>query len=97
MVIRIVRMHFTEAGVAEFLQIFESNMKAIRNFEGCSHLELLKDSDDPLTFTTLSYWEDSRCLEKYRKSELFGRVWGSVKTLFSERSQAFTLEKYITM
>ena len=97
MLIRIVRMHFTEAGVAEFLQIFEDNMKAIRNFEGCSHLESLKDVDDPFTFTALSYWRDAECLDNYRKSELFGSVWGSVKTLFSERSQAFSLDKYITL
>ena len=90
-------MHFTEAGVGEFLEIFRNNMAAIRAFEGCDHLELMKDMDDPLTYTTLSYWKDSESLEKYRKSELFGGVWGSVKTLFSERSQAFTLEKYIVL
>lgn len=97
MLIRIVRMHFTEAGVGEFLQIFEKNMKAIRSVKGCSHLQLLKDVDDPLTFTTLSYWDDSQSLDNYRKSELFGSVWGSVKTLFAERSQAFSLEKYIEL
>jgi heme oxygenase (mycobilin-producing) len=90
-------MHFTEAGVGEFLEIFRNNMTAIRAFEGCDHLELMKDIDDPLTYTTLSYWKDAESLEKYRKSELFGGVWGSVKTLFSERSQAFTLEKYIVL
>ena len=97
MLIRIVRMHFTEAGVGEFLQIFEKNMNAIRSVKGCSHLQLLKDVDDPLTFTTLSYWDDSQSLDNYRKSELFGSVWGSVKTLFAERSQAFSLEKYIEL
>ena len=90
-------MHFTEAGVEEFLQIFKENKDAIRNFEGCSHLQLLKDVDDPLTYTTLSHWEDAQSLENYRNSELFGRVWGSVKTLFSERSQAFSLEKFIEL
>ncbi|HMP99838.1 MAG TPA: antibiotic biosynthesis monooxygenase [Cyclobacteriaceae bacterium] len=95
MLIRIVKMHFTEAGVEEFLQIFKENQQAIRNFPGCSHLELLKDADDPSSFTTLSYWEHSDHLEAYRKSELFGKVWGQVKTLFSQRSIAFSLEKYI--
>ena len=97
MLIRIVRMHFTEAGVGEFLQIFNENKNAIRNVEGCTHLQLLRDVDDPLTYTTLSYWNDLQSLENYRKSELFGSVWGSVKTLFSERSQAFSLEKYIEL
>lgn len=97
MIIRIVRMHFTEAGVEEFLKIFNAHKQAIRNFPGCSHLQLLKDADDPNTYTTLSHWNDPSDLEKYRKSELFGRVWGSVKTLFAERSQAFSLEKFIEL
>ncbi len=93
--IRIVRMHFTEAGVEEFLQIFDKHKTAIRNFPGCSHLQLLKDADDPNTYTTLSHWDKPESLENYRKSELFGQVWGRVKTLFSERSQAFSLQRFI--
>jgi heme-degrading monooxygenase HmoA len=88
-------MHFTEAGVEEFLQIFNKHKEAIRNFPGCSHLQLLKDADDSTTYTTLSHWDKVESLENYRKSELFGQVWGRVKTLFSERSQAFSLEKFI--
>jgi heme oxygenase (mycobilin-producing) len=97
MMIRIVRMHFTEAGVDEFLAIFEANKVAIRNFEGCTHLQLLKDMDDPYTYTTLSRWDGPQYLEKYRQSELFAKVWGRVKTLFSERTQAFSLEKFIEL
>jgi quinol monooxygenase YgiN len=97
MLVRIVRMHFTEAGVEEFLEIFDANKEAIRNFEGCTHLQLLRDKDDPTVFTTLSHWESERNLENYRKSELFGKVWGRVKSLFSERTIAFSLEKYIEL
>ncbi len=42
MLIRIVRMHFTDAGTEEFLEIFNVNKEAIRNFPGCTHLQLLK-------------------------------------------------------
>jgi heme oxygenase (mycobilin-producing) len=97
MIIRIVRMHFTEAGVDEFLEIFQRNKEAIRNFPGCTHLQLLKDHDDPTRYTTLSHWDDTTCLDNYRKSELFGLVWGRVKTLFSERSLAFSLDKFIEL
>jgi len=90
-------MHFTEAGVSEFLEIFDENKIAIRNFPGCSHLQLLKDAEDPNCFTTLSHWDGPGSLEEYRKSTLFGSVWGRVKTLFSERTQAFSLEKYIEL
>lgn len=97
MLIRIVRMHFTPEGVEEFLQIFNENKIAIRNFPGCSHLQLLKDSQDPNCFTTLSHWDKTESLENYRKSELSGKVWGRVKTLFSERTQAFSLQKFIEL
>ncbi len=97
MIIRIVRMHFTEAGVDEFLEIFEANKVAIRNFPGCTHLQLLKDANDVNCYATLSHWTDAQSLENYRKSELFGKVWGRVKTLFSERTQAFSLEKFIEL
>ena len=95
MLIRIVRMHFTEAGVEEFLTIFNENKQAIRNFNGCTHLQLMKDADDPLCYATLSHWNSPVDLENYRKSPLFGSVWGRVKNLFSERSQAFSLEHFI--
>jgi len=95
MIIRIVRMQFTEAGVDEFLQIFDANKTAIRNFPGCTHLELLKDFGDPNTYTTLSHWNDVSNLDDYRRSDLFGNVWGSVKPLFAQRTQAFSLEKFI--
>ena len=76
MIIRIVRMHFTEAGVAEFLDIFDKHKTAIRDFPGCTHLELLRDQDDPNCFTTLSYWEHPSGLNSYRQSPLFEEVWG---------------------
>jgi len=90
-------MHFTEAGVEEFLEIFHSNKIAIRNFDGCTHLQLLKDPDNELIYTTLSHWIDAQSLERYRKSELFASVWGRVKTLFAERTQAFSLVKFVEL
>ncbi|PZR36297.1 MAG: antibiotic biosynthesis monooxygenase [Azospira oryzae] len=95
MIIRIVRMHFTEAGVKEFLPIFESNKEAIRHFPGCIHLQLLKDVHSPLTYTTMSHWEQADNLEHYRQSALFQQVWARVKPLFADRPQAFSLEKFI--
>jgi len=97
MIIRIVRMHFTEAGVEEFLNVFNANKEAIRNFAGCTHLELLKDASDETIYTTLSHWNDEASLDAYRNSTLFASVWGTVKTLFAERTQAFSLKKFIEL
>lgn len=84
-------MHFTEAGVQEFLEIFNANRNAIGTFDGCTHLELMRDLDDERVYTTLSHWKDAESLERYRKSELFVSVWGRVKPLFAERTQAFSM------
>src|ERR1700748_1709801 len=97
MLIRIVRMHFTETGVEEFLPTFQANMQAIRTFEGCTQLELLKDINHPLTYTTISYWNDVASLENYRKSELFAAVWKKVKTHFSRSAEAFSIEPLIQL
>jgi heme oxygenase (mycobilin-producing) len=97
MLIRIVRMHFTESGVDEFLAIFNHNKKQIRDFPGCTHLELLRDSEDPSIFFTLSHWDNHASLERYRQSELFNTVWGTVKTLFAERTQAFSVTSFMTV
>lgn len=95
MIIRIVRMHFTQEGEQEFLEIFNCHKSAIRQFQGCTHLELLKDHNDAFCYATLSHWNSQADLDAYRKSALFEQVWGQVKSLFSERSQAFSLEKFI--
>lgn len=94
MIVRIVRMHFTEEGVEKFLTIFQANRDAIRNFQGCTHLELLRDLHNAHVFTTISHWENADSLERYRNSQLFASVWGRVKILFSERTQAYTLENF---
>jgi heme oxygenase (mycobilin-producing) len=95
MLIRIVRMHFTPEGVEEFLTLFNTHKEAIRHFTGCTHLQLLRDADDATIYTTLSHWQDEECLHHYRHSELFTTVWGQTKTLFAQRSQAFSLHRFI--
>jgi hypothetical protein len=55
----------------------------------------LRDQEDTNCFATLSHWNDAVNLNAYRKSQLFEEVWGQVKSLFAERSQAFSLEKFV--
>jgi heme oxygenase (mycobilin-producing) len=97
MIIRIVRMHFKAENIDLFLEIFHANKELIRHVKGCTHLELLKDISSPLTYTAVSHWEDPDALEKYRQSELFRKVWGRVKPLFSSPTQAFSLIKVVEM
>lgn len=93
MIIRIVKMTFTEAGVDNFLPLFESHKDLIRGFEGCIHLDLLQDISDPNMFMTYSYWESEDALENYRHSELFRQVWGQTKKLFDAKPEAWSVTR----
>ena len=92
MIIRVVRMQFSEAGESGFLKIFRDHENTIRNFPGCLFLELLKDQETPHTYATFSHWKNMEALENYRKSQPFIQIWGKVKPLFSNRPMAFSFE-----
>ena len=93
MIVRIVKMHFKGGHVETFLEIFQQHKQAIRRVQGCTHLELLRDIYNPLSYMTVSYWDTERDLEAYRNSELFKDVWGRVKVLFGAPTQALSLDK----
>ena len=95
MLIRTVRMTFKPEEVDNFLKVFDQSKHKIRGFEGCHHLELLKDYTNPCIFSTYSFWEDETALNRYRHSELFKEVWAETKPRFSEKPIAFSSQKYI--
>lgn len=93
MIIRIVRMTFEPSKVDDFLDLFSAYKNDIRNFHGCTHLELHRDVKNPNIFATYSYWEKAEHLENYRKSDLFEKVWRNTKAMFSEKARAFSHER----
>jgi len=86
-------MTFQEDKVDEFLETFEESKHKIRGFEGCQHLELLRDYHLPNVFLTYSYWQDDQALDNYRHSELFKNVWAKTKPLFADKPVAFSSQK----
>lgn len=88
MLIRIVRMTFHEDKIDDFIKIFEKNKEAIRNQPGCKHLQLWQDKNHPNVFSTYSLWDNEDCLNQYRASETFGKVWPATKALFKEKPVA---------
>jgi heme-degrading monooxygenase HmoA len=86
-------MTFMPEKVDEFLEIFNASKVLIRNFEGCSQLELLNDINSPNIFFTYSYWQSENHLNNYRNSELFGSVWKSTKPLFISKTEAWSVEQ----
>lgn len=95
MLIRVVRMTFRPEERNNFLELFDQKKEKIRHFEGCSHLELLEDYNDPNVFSTYSYWQDEVALNAYRHSELFAEVWANTKSKFAAKPVAFSLKKFI--
>lgn len=93
MLVRIVKLTFKKENITSFEQTFEKNKHLIRNFKGCSFLELYQDRNDPSIFFTYSYWDSDEALEAYRNSDLFKRVWKNTKPLFSDRPEAWSVTK----
>lgn len=79
--------------VQEFRALFSERKERIRNFEGCTHLELLEDKEKGNVYFTYSYWDNEKALDKYRNSELFKDTWKHTKALFLEKAEAWTVER----
>lgn len=86
-------MSFLPEKIENFKTIFKDNRHSIKNFEGCSHVELLQDQNNPSVFFTYSLWKSEEHLNRYRQSELFKRVWGATKLLFNAKPEAWTVKQ----
>ncbi len=92
MIVRIVRMTFREDSIDKFLKLFSASRGQISQSPGCRHVQLLRDTENPLTYYTYSLWESEEALNAYRQSELFNRVWGETKTYFGGNPSAYSME-----
>ena len=92
MITRLVKMTFREECISEFIAFFETRKQTIRNFPGCTHLELWQDSTHKNTCFTYSIWHSQADLDHYRFSPFFKDTWGKTKTLFADKPEAWSLE-----
>lgn len=95
MIKRIVKMSFKPENIEAFKTIFETNWKKIKGFEGCEHVELLQDKNNPQIFFTYSLWQSEEHLNNYRNSELFNGVWTSTKVLFNAKPEAWSVNQLL--
>ena len=93
MIVRIVKLSFKPENISSFEHIFEQSKEKIRNFEGCMHLELLQDANNPAQFFTYSYWINQQALENYRNSPFFKATWSKTKLLFNAKPEAWSVVK----
>ena len=90
-------MSFYEIHIDEFLANFNLIKERIRNFKGCSFLELYRDKNQPNIFFTYSYWDTEADLENYRNSTLFKEVWANTKSFFNDKPEAWSVDKVISL
>ena len=93
MIIRIVKMIFREEEIESFRSLFDERKSLIRNFEGCTHLELWQDKTYPNVFFTYSWWDSEEHLNAYRDSHFFDDTWKLTKQKFSAKPEAWTVEQ----
>ena len=90
-------MSFHEIHIDEFLANFNLIKERIRNFKGCSFLELYRDKNQPNIFFTYSYWDTEADLENYRNSTLFKEVWANTKSFFNDKPEAWSVDKVVSL
>ena len=93
MLIRVVKMTFKPEAIPTFLQLFEERKQLIKDFEGCMYVELWQDQLHPHIFFTYSHWIDAVALEHYRNSTFFADTWQQTKQLFSNRAEAWSVNR----
>ena len=94
MIIRIVKLTIHPDKTEEFKSIYEAHMEQIKGMIGCEKLELLQEKGRYSNVVmTYSYWQSEDDLEAYRNSELFLKVWKTVKPLFCAKPEAWSLER----
>ncbi len=92
MITRIVKLHFQEEKVNDFLSLFDQVVTKVNAFPGCQKMHMLRDINNPTVFITHSLWDSEEDLNKYRDSELFQTIWPTIKPWFAEKPQAWSLD-----
>jgi len=92
MIIRLVKMTFNQEDVEPFLAELDKRKERIRNFDGCSFLEIFRDRKDPRIVFSHSYWESEDALNNYRYSDFFQETWTFTKAKFAAKPEAWTVD-----
>ena len=93
MIIRIVKMTFAPEHADTFEAFSRTIYNTIRSTEGCQHLEIYRDIDQPHIFFSYSHWEKPENLENYRKSDYFRQTWATTKQWFAARAEAWSVAR----
>lgn len=91
MIIRLVKMQFTQDQRNDFVSLFNDRKEKIKGQEGCHSVRLFNDIKDENTFFTYSVWNSEDDLNKYRHSEFFKETWATTKSMFNGKPNAWSV------
>ena len=86
-------MTFKAEAVKVFKAFFEERKDKIRDFEGCTCLELWQDNADENIFFTYSLWNNEASLSHYRNSAFFKDTWQQTRQMFAAKAEAWSVKK----
>ena len=92
-----VKMTFRADAIETFKAFFEERKEKIRNFEGCTHLELWQDNKDGAIFFTYSHWQNETALSHYRNSAFFRDTWQLTKQMFASKAEAWSVDQLVVL
>lgn len=92
--IRIVKLTLDPNHLERFISHFDTVKTQINQFPGCLGMQLLTDQKQKGIVFTYSKWEDASALDNYRNSELFGKIWPTVKQWFIDKPEAWSTTSY---
>jgi quinol monooxygenase YgiN len=90
--LRIVKLTFQPDKLSDFHTHFETVKWKVASFPGCKGMRLLVDKTNANIVFTYSEWESEGALESYRKSELFGTLWPTIKPWFEKSAEAWSVD-----
>jgi len=93
MIIRLVKLTIKNEHKEDFEKIFLKYQESIAAQPGCNRVILQKDISGNGVYFTQSEWDSENDLNNYRKSELFGVVWPTVKPWFNNKPEAWSTIK----
>lgn len=92
MITRIVHLHIHVDRMEEALEILERNIASIRQMDGCSQVNLFRDTHRSGLLMSISVWQSEAHLNNYRHSAFFQDFWKQLKGTFAEPARAWSFE-----
>jgi len=86
-------MTFREDSSETFKEFTTSIKGTIKSFDGCLHLDMLRDINNSNVFFSYSHWVSEDHLNRYRNSEFFKATWLKTKQWFDAKPDAWSVEK----